>query len=135
MDYSCRAIVELSLNWPNETPVQVSQIAKKQGIPIKFLIHILISLKQFGIVKSIRGKSGGYILAKSPEEIKLSDLVSHFGEGFSAQEAPLPRNRKNLMTPVWEEVDRAILYAMKDINFESICNQIRVQEKVPTFVI
>ena len=41
-DYACRALLELSLHWPKQEPLQVTAIADNQQIPIKFLIHILI---------------------------------------------------------------------------------------------
>lgn len=63
IDYACRALlIELGLHWPDNRPMQVSAIAKRQKIPMNFLVHILITLKELGYVDSIRGKSGGYVL-------------------------------------------------------------------------
>ena len=59
MDYAVRALMELGSHWPYAHPRQISDISIKAGVPQKFLIHILISLKGLGYVHSIRGKSGG----------------------------------------------------------------------------
>ena len=129
-DYACRALFELALHWPNETPLQVSEIATRQKIPIKFLIHILISLKQIGLVKSVRGKKGGYILAKPPAEIKLNDLMSSFGgeAGSNGQNTALIPST-NIMAVIWQEVDTAIAKITKSISFEDICNRAHVKGK------
>lgn len=73
--YALKAILELSLHWPNRDPLVVSVISKKQAIPLKFLTQILLSLKSIGLVESIRGKQGGYLLRKKPSEISLADVL------------------------------------------------------------
>lgn len=77
--YACRALIELALHWPNQDPLQIQTLARRQEIPMKFLPHILLRLKEVGFVESIRGKSGGYRLAKAPQEILLQDVAGHFG--------------------------------------------------------
>src|SRR2546427_7062657 len=85
IDYACRALIELALHWPDRTPLQIRTIAKRQKIPIKFLVHILIHLKQLGLTQSVRGKSGGYVLAQSPTNIKLNMIIKSFGGlGYSS---------------------------------------------------
>jgi Rrf2 family protein len=56
-------------------PVQLSEIAKAQNIPAKFLAVILSELSRFGIVASQRGKDGGYWLCLSPVDITYGDLI------------------------------------------------------------
>jgi Rrf2 family transcriptional regulator, cysteine metabolism repressor len=72
VSYACYALLELSMHWPEDNPVQIHQIAKKQSIPIKYLILILLQLKQLGLIRSIRGKKGGYLLARAPNTITLA---------------------------------------------------------------
>ncbi|MGB3241335.1 MAG: Rrf2 family transcriptional regulator, partial [Candidatus Omnitrophota bacterium] len=55
-DYACRALLELSLHWPNEAPVHIQQISENQKIPERYLVQILIQLKRLGLVTSSRGK-------------------------------------------------------------------------------
>ena len=71
IDYACRALLELSLHWPNNIPLQINTIAQNQQMPVKFLTQILLQLKQIGYVQSVRGKKGGYLLAKAPQKIRL----------------------------------------------------------------
>jgi Rrf2 family protein len=74
-DYASRALLCLSLHI-EETPMSVRDIAERTGLPQPYLEQILLALKGAGLVRSKRGVSGGYFLARSPEEILLSQIVS-----------------------------------------------------------
>lgn len=72
--YGLRAVLDLALNGDCEA-VALSGIAKRQGISISYLEQLIAKLKKAGIVNSIRGAQGGYILAKKPEEISVGDIL------------------------------------------------------------
>ena len=131
IDYACRALLELSLHWPNQEPLQVEQIAQRQRIPVKFLTQILIHLKQVGYVESVRGKKGGYLLRKLPREIKLNNIMEKF------QDANNSRDEKSnpIFNPIWREVNQEFLKIMEKFNFEDICNRKREVDNTPTFQI
>jgi Rrf2 family protein len=74
--YSILALVKLSREY-NSGPILISNIAKTEHIPRKFLETILFDLKQMGILASKKGKGGGYFLIKKPEEINLADIIRH----------------------------------------------------------
>ena len=136
IDYACRAILELSLHWPNQQPLQVHEIAQRQGIPMNFLIQILFNLRQLGYVRSMRGKEGGYNLSKPPGEIKFNDLVRHFGPEPESKSAKASQRSKTcVIDTVWGEVDEAIENILENINFEDICNRTRASEKTITYEI
>ena len=125
VDYACRALLELALHWPNSTPMQVAAIAKRQKIPMNFLVHILITLKQLGYVDSTRGKSGGYILVKAPQDIKMGEVIKSFG-GFGLSEVGGRKSKSvHVMDVLWQEVDKAVLNSIKDITLETITNRER----------
>ena len=129
-DYACKSLLELSLHWPNQVPLQINEIAERQKIPIKFLIHILIHLKQAGLVKSTRGKRGGYVLAKPPGEIRLSDIWRNLeGENPPATETLKKKANQDIMAAVWNEVENGVSGIMRSINFEDICNRARANNK------
>ncbi len=136
LEYACRALLELSLHWPNDSPMQVSQIAHNQDIPIKFLVHILINLKQMGLVKSMRGKSGGYTLTTPPRDIKLSEIVTNFWSRLEIHEQEKEiLEDGSVMDGVWREVDQALYKVMDKINFEEIANRERSRGKIPMYEI
>ena len=71
--YGLKAVLVLAGRY-GEGSLSVSQIAKKQGISVPYLEQILNALKKKGLVKSVRGPQGGYILARTPAEITLKQL-------------------------------------------------------------
>jgi Rrf2 family protein len=75
-DYACRALLSLALRDDPVTPISVRDIAERTALPQPYLEQILLALKGAGLVKSKRGVGGGYILARSPAEIRLSEIVS-----------------------------------------------------------
>ena len=126
IDYACRALLELGLHWPNHTPMQVSEIAKRQKIPMNFLVHILITLKEAGYVDSIRGKSGGYVLIKAPQDIRMGEVIKNFGGlGFSTEGGARKLKNAHIMDAVWLEVDQAVIRTINDITLETLCNRER----------
>jgi Rrf2 family protein len=71
-DYAVRAAVELAAVGGL---ANAEQIAQAQDIPLNFLENILRDLRRAGIVESRRGQSGGYALARPPEEISVADVI------------------------------------------------------------
>jgi Rrf2 family protein len=72
--YGLRAVLDLAMNGKNEA-VALSGIAERQELSISYLEQLIAKLKKAGIVNSIRGAQGGYILAKNPEEISVGDIL------------------------------------------------------------
>jgi len=79
--YGVRAIIDIAMNSKGK-PVLVESIANRQNISKKYLENILSTLKISGIVRSIRGAKGGYLLARKPEEITLLAIVKVFEGGL-----------------------------------------------------
>jgi len=61
-------------------PISLSEISLRQGISISFLEQIFLKLKKNNLVHSLRGSSGGYLLSKSPSEIKLLSIIKAVDE-------------------------------------------------------
>ncbi len=75
-DYACRALLSLALHADEQGPTSVRDIAERTALPQPYLEQILLALKGAGLVKSKRGVGGGYILARDPADIRLSEIVS-----------------------------------------------------------
>ena len=71
--YAVMALADLA-SFSDQNPVSLRDISLRQGISLDYLEQIFSKLKKEDIVKSIRGKNGGYILAKEPARIKLSNI-------------------------------------------------------------
>ena len=77
--YAVMALIDIA-KFNNINPVSLRDISLRQGISVDFLEQIFFKLKKNEIVKSIRGIQGGYILNKSPSEIKLNNIFDAIDE-------------------------------------------------------
>jgi Rrf2 family protein len=112
VDYGLRAVIYLSDQQPG-TCSSIAEIAKHQGVPKKFLEKIIQDLVRRGLIKSKRGSTGGYMLARAAETISFCDVIEAI-EGPIAVNAcmdhalgcdQIPRCR---MLGVWNEVQRSV---------------------------
>ena len=74
-DYGLRALVFLAASVELGKPVQIHAIAERQQIPEDYLRQLLVQLRAAGLVKSVRGPHGGYLLAKTPDEISMGEVI------------------------------------------------------------
>jgi len=72
--YGLRAIVDLAVN-DKEGQVSLKSIAERQGLSENYLEQLFASLKKSGLVKSVRGAQGGYMLSKPPKKITVGDVL------------------------------------------------------------
>ena len=115
--YGARALAELGCAYPDRT-VPARELAEAQCLSIKYLEHILSSLKTAGIVRAVRGMNGGYRLNRAPEEITLKTV-------FLALEGPPapvkctnnPDSCDQIATcptyPTWVELQNAIVKVLE----------------------
>ncbi len=73
-DYASRALLSLALHG-DAAPTSVREIAERTALPQPYLEQILLALKGAGLVRSKRGVGGGYVLARDPEDILLTEIV------------------------------------------------------------
>lgn len=75
--YALMALTKLSREY-GKGAILISDIARAESIPQRFLENILLELKNLGLLGSKLGKNGGYFLLKSPEDISLADIIRYF---------------------------------------------------------
>ena len=88
MKYALKALLALADEAAREQPraLTIEEIAARSGAPKRFLEHILLEVRNAGVIASMRGRSGGYRLAKPPSEVSISDLLRRIDGPI----APLP---------------------------------------------
>jgi len=74
-DYAVRAVLGLARQYHTGIAMKAEELAGENSIPGNYLVQILIELKSRHIVKSVRGKEGGYLLARPPAEITFGDVL------------------------------------------------------------
>jgi Rrf2 family protein len=122
--YGARAMLELASH-VGEGPVDLKEIAKRQDISIKYLEQVMIPLRTAGLVKSTRGAKGGYVLAKSPSEISLDDVVNTL-EGplylvdCVGEPKACKKSSRCVTRDIWQDVSRALHGVLKSITLEEM---------------
>lgn len=75
--YAVAALVDLAQS-QTRRPVALAEIAQRQSVSVSYLEQVFALLRQNGFVKSVRGPGGGYLLARGPEDIRVSDIFTAF---------------------------------------------------------
>jgi Rrf2 family protein len=122
--YGFRAILELALEY-GKGPLQIKAIAEREDISNKYLEQLIAMLKSTGLVRSLRGPKGGYILAKAPSEIKLSDI-------FRTLEGPLiaveclshpdfcPRCADCVTRKIWSKIQNTMVDLLESMTLQDL---------------
>ena len=110
--YGTRMMLDLA-KYYDEGPVRIGEIAKRQGISVKYLEQLIIPLKKANFIKSVRGPKGGHMLAKPPEEISVGEVVKVLEGGLDLAgciENPdeCKRSGSCLTKGIWEEATKVI---------------------------
>ncbi len=79
--YAVMAMADLAKN-DAKYPISLNEISLRQGISLSFLEQLFLRLKKNNLVLSSRGPNGGYVLSRSPEEIKLSSIINAVNENI-----------------------------------------------------
>jgi len=87
-------------------PVQIKEIAEKGDIPQNYLEQILVLLRRNGLVKSVRGANGGYMLAKNPEDISIFDILNTLEDGICNPAATSTSNE--VLNLFWREKQKKV---------------------------
>jgi Rrf2 family protein len=122
-DYAARAVIGLARRYQSGDSVRVEDLASEQGIPPNYLVQILIELKSQQIVKSVRGKEGGYLLARPPAEITLGDVLRCVhGQVFDSPALSDPQCPPELRA-AWKKLQKSVDDTAGSINFQKLLDQ------------
>ena len=127
--YALRAMVELA-GQRKDRPLPLKVISKRQGIRPKYLEQLLRRLRLTGLVKSVKGPGGGYLLSRKPELISLLDIVKAVGESLTPvfcvaknKRKRCPRYRWCPTRPSWKKLDHLIEKFFKDRTLLDLCRK------------
>jgi Rrf2 family protein len=129
-DYAMRAVFALARRHHTGVPQRVEEIATEQGVPPNYLVQILIELKAHQIVRSMRGKAGGYLLARPPASISVGDVLRCIdGEVFDSP-ALQDANCQPELRSVWLRLQDAVATEADKINFQQLMEQAAEKQKM-----
>ncbi|MFQ5508567.1 MAG: RrF2 family transcriptional regulator [Leptospirillia bacterium] len=119
--YAIEAMLALAESTAGQ-PVQVRAISREHGIPIRFLEQIMASLKKAGLVKSIRGARGGYLLSAEASAIRVSQVLQAvegpIREGPDTDEPAPPAAQ--VVFALWREAQETVRQVFDSITIEEL---------------
>lgn len=122
-DYATRAVLGLARRHSAGRSLRAEDLAEEQGIPPNYLVQILIELKSQGFVKSLRGKEGGYLLARPPAEITMADVIRCVhGKVFDSPALSDPQCPPELRA-AWMKLQKNVDETAADITFQKLLDQ------------
>lgn len=131
--YGARALVDLALRY-GEGSVLLKDIARRQGISVRYLQHLLTPLIKAGIVKSVRGAHGGVALAKSPDQVRLGEAIQLLEGSISPVEcvddpATCSRYGECVTRDVWADLKKAMTNVLDSTTLEDLAERQRKKER------
>ncbi|EFO79991.1 rrf2 family transcriptional regulator [Oscillochloris trichoides DG-6] len=127
-DYALRALFDLAQHI-GRGPIQSDEIATRQGIPVNYLNHLLISLRKAGLIESLRGSQGGHLLARSPESITLLEIFEVVeGQLLCAEPArddliPTVPEDRQLINDFWVQLRQRVEQMLAGITLDDLCQR------------
>jgi Rrf2 family cysteine metabolism transcriptional repressor len=127
--YGTRALVQIA-GVPPGRAVPVKEIARAQRVSMKYLEHIVSSLKHAGLIRAVRGTKGGYVLARAPRSVRLDEVVRALegppvvGEGADRPE-PGPAGG------VWVRIREAVDGVLASVTLQDLVEESRLRGGAP----
>lgn len=109
-------------------PVTASEISKRQGIPLPYLEQLLLKLKRGGLVRTLRGPAGGYVLAKKPVKVSIGDII-RAADGPVAladcvsMSARCPRSGCCSTRSLWENLSEKVSQVFDATTLKDLCQE------------
>lgn len=123
--YGLRAIIDLSLN-SNGDYVSLISIAERQDISKNYLEQVFSALRKTGIVKSVKGSQGGYLLNGKTSEIKVGDVLRALEGDLSVVKDEENINNKIercIKKNLWDKIDEQVFKVIDNITLEDLINE------------
>tara|TARA_B100002051_G_C16476468_1_gene505955 strand:+ start:298 stop:720 length:423 start_codon:yes stop_codon:yes gene_type:complete len=126
--YAVMALADLA-KFENKGPISLRDISLRQGISLLYLEQIFLKLKKYGIVSSVRGSSGGYVLINEPSKVKLSDIFEAVDEKIKtinckreSKKGCNGKSSKCITHNLWDELEIHINNFFKNKNLDDLVN-------------
>ena len=131
--YGTRALLELALH-QGEGPVFLRDIAQRQQISLPYLEHLITPLIAAGIIRSTRGARGGVLLARSPEKIRLSEVIQLLEGSIAPAECVnnpevCIRSEFCVTRDVWDELKKAMNGILESTTLRDLAERQKGKER------
>lgn len=134
--YGLRALIDLA-QYSEDKPVSITNISSRQDISERYLEQLMAKLKKAGIVKSIRGANGGYVIAKDLAEISVGDILRALEGNLEPVECAglepgnLCKSSDQCVTKyVWKRINESINQTVDEIKLDQLVAESRKKQHV-----
>ncbi|WP_106476910.1 Fe-S cluster assembly transcriptional regulator IscR [Phytohalomonas tamaricis] len=128
--YAVTAMLDLALN-AERGPISLADISKRQEISLSYLEQLFAKLRRSGLVKSVRGPGGGYLLGQAPEAISVAKVIDAVSESIDATRCQGVGDCQHgdicLTHHLWCDLSSAIHSFLDDITLGELLNRREVQ--------
>ena len=122
--YAVNALADLQHLSNNQSPVALKDIARRQGIDLTYLEQLFRKLRLAGIVKSIRGRSGGYVYATQPQSISIKSIMDAVEENLDATHcagtSSCHSGQKCNSHKLWDDLNNVVDEFLTDISITDL---------------
>ncbi len=128
--YAVRAMCDLALRH-GQGPVSAASISNREVLSVTYLEQLLNRLRRHGLVNSVRGPKGGYVLSRDPASICVGEIVRAMegpinllgSNGNASNDDHAEREANRLATLVWQRVGDAITSVIDSTSLQDLCNE------------
>jgi Rrf2 family transcriptional regulator, iron-sulfur cluster assembly transcription factor len=125
--YGTRLMLDMAEHY-QDGHIHLANVARRQGISVKYLEQIIIPLKKAGYIRSLRGPKGGHTLTRPPEEITVGEIVALLEEGDSlvecAERSSVCERSPTCPTRlIWQAAARAMFDKLNTITLADLLRQ------------
>lgn len=123
--YGLRAMIDIAIN-SKENPVSIKDISEREDISLKYLEKLMPTLKKSGLIDSVRGARGGYILSKNPKDISIGEILRSLEGNLNPVDCKLLMEENCnieddcIMKFVWNKISDAINNAVDSMSLQDL---------------
>ena len=120
LEYACRALVQLAKRYEGSGVSSIEELANVEKIPAKYLAQILSELRNGGLVESRRGKQGGYLLARTPVQISISDVIFLIESEMFSESSRVSGDSGEAVAKAWAEIQERFEESVRSITLAEL---------------
>lgn len=128
--YAVMAMVEMA-KLRRQDATSLTFISDSQSLSLTFLEQIFLKLRRAGLVKSVRGSQGGYLLTREPDDISIYDVIVSVNEPIktvrcAGHDKPLgcqPDGARCLTHDLWNQLDNVVKFYLKSVTLSDVCSK------------
>jgi Rrf2 family protein len=136
--YGIRLLIDLAEN-QNDSHVALASIADRQSISVRYLEQVVIILRRAGFIRSVKGASGGYALARLPQDIVIGDVLRVLEGDMLTVDPPLPgtaqtKLQKCVRMTVFDRLNEKIAQVIDKKTLASVIGTVDPDESYMYFI-